>query len=351
MNRLTCFSILFVCFFILSCNKETNNSVKEIFIDFSHIEDINLSDIKKINLQFTENSILRRVDEFLLYFDKYFIVRSGSDLFVFGQDGTFKNQIGSRGNGPTEYTHFNSFFVKDDVVYIYDAMSKKIVYYELNGQYQNSISLKNFDDEIIPNYIFPIASDRFISKNTYGGDNRETHSYSVLDGDFHIISKSENRYLKNGITTLNNFFSDGEYVLFWEPLNDTIFSVTNDDSYSPKYYVDFNKKSLPNNIKKLDLYEAIEFSNKSENKIKYASFIRCASEDKQYLRFIFLFNEDVHYVKYNKQANKTKTYRLTSASSKIEPLIYLHDEKLIVPVNSLEDDSNPSLVIINESNL
>ena len=349
MNRLTCFIIAFVCFIITSCNNKTNWSLKEIFIDFSHVEELDLSNMKVIELQFTENSIIRRVDEFLLHKDKYYVVRSGNDLFVFDQDGSFKNKIGSKGNGQMEFTHFNSFFISGNIACIYDAMSKKIISYELNGQYLNTISLKDIYNEITPNYIYPITNDRFISKNTYGGDSRKTPSYSILNEDFHIISNIENRYLKNGITTLNNFFSNSGYVLFWEPLNDTIFSVINNVSYMPKYYVNFNKKSLPSYIKKLDLYDAIEFSNKLENKAKYASLIRCVSEDKVFLKFIFLFNDGVYYVKYNKHDEHIKTYKLVDNSKKIEPLIYLHNDKLIVPINNLEDTSNPSLVIINES--
>lgn len=248
-----------------------------------------------------------------------------------------------------EFTHFNSFFIKNNVASIYDAMAKKIISYELNGKYLNTTSLSDYYDEITPNYIYPIADNKFISKNTYGGDHRKTPSYSILDGNYHIISNSENRYLKNGITTLNNFFSEREYLLFWEPLNDTIFSVTNDETYSPKYYVNFNKKSLPSSIKKLDLYEAIEFGNRSENKEKYASLIRCVSEDMLYVRFIFLFNEDIYYVKYGKRDKLTKIYRFAYNSNTIEPLIYLHKDKLLVPVNDLDDDSNPSLVIVNEN--
>ncbi len=349
-SKLTYFIITaIVSIIITACNNDTDNGVIEIFIDFSQIEELDLTHSKKTNLEFTENSIIRRIDELLFYDNKYYVIRSRGDLYVFDYDGSFKTQIGSRGNGPMEFTHFNSFFIKNNVASIYDAMARKIITYDLNGKYLNSTTLSGYYDEITPNYIYPITDNKFISKNTYGGDNRKTPSYSILDMNYHIISNSEKRYLKNGITTLNNFFAEHEYLLFWEPLNDTIFSVTNNESYSPKYYVNFNKKSLPSRIKKLDLYEAIEFSNRSENKERYASLIRCVSEDKLYVRFIFLYNEDVYYVKYGKQEEVTKIYKFVYTSNTIEPLIYLHEDKLIVPVNDLEDVSNPSLVIVNES--
>ena len=253
MKKLIFVYLLLVCFFATSCSMKTYKEVVEIFVDFSNIKSFDLSATEKVNLQFTDNSIIRKVDELVLYNNTYYCVRSGHNLFLFDNNGIFKNQIGSKGNGPMEFTHFNSFFVKDDIVFIYDAMARKIISYGLNGQYLNSISLKERYKEIIPNYIYPINNDQFISKNTFGGNQRKIPSYSILNKDYSIISNSTTRYLTNGITTLNNFFSNNEYILFWELLNDTIFSVTNNNAYLPKYFVNFNKNRLPNSVKKLDL--------------------------------------------------------------------------------------------------
>lgn len=102
-------------------------------------------------------------------------------------------------------------------------------------------------------------------------------------------------------------------------------------------------------VKELDIYDAIEFTNKTENKNKYATFVRCVSEDKLYLRFIFLFNDGVYFVKYNKREGRAKTYKFVCDLETIEPIIYLHNNNLTVPVNSLEDSLNASLAIIDES--
>ena len=50
-----------------------------------------------------------------------------------------------------EFTHFKSFFISGNIACIYDAMSKKIISYELNGQYLNTISLNDIYYEITPN--------------------------------------------------------------------------------------------------------------------------------------------------------------------------------------------------------
>jgi len=97
MRKLVSLCIILFSFIITSCKNETKNNVKEIFIDFSNVENLDLSKAEKVNLELTENSIIGRVDEFLLYDDKYYFILSGSNLFVFDHNGSFLNQIGSKG--------------------------------------------------------------------------------------------------------------------------------------------------------------------------------------------------------------------------------------------------------------
>jgi len=188
MREFIYFSVIFFFFLMSSCYKEKKEDSIEIFIDFSNIKNLDLSDAEKVNLEFTNNSILRKVDELILYNDSNFLIRSGQNLFVFERNGKFKNQIGNKGNGPMEFTHFNSFYIEDSTVHIYDAMAKKIISYELNGKFLNSVSLKDIHKELIPNLIYPIAKGRFISKNIFGGEDSKLPSYSILDENYIFIS-------------------------------------------------------------------------------------------------------------------------------------------------------------------
>ena len=350
MNRLLYIYTFIICFIAASCSNKTNSDVKEISIDFDNVKSLELANRNEIILEFSDNSIIRRIDELSVNKNSY-LIRSGNDLLLFDEKGLFKNHIGRKGNGPMEFTHFNSFFIENDIVYIYDAMSKKVVLYDLNGEYLKYEILKDTYTDIIPNYIFPIAKNKFISKNTYGGDNRKIPSYSILDENYKIISNIKNRYLKDGITSLNNFFSDDNSVLFWELLNDSLFSVTNDTAYNAKYFINFHDKSLPKSIRKLDLYDAIELINKPENKQKYATLIRSVYEDVNYLRFIFLYNGEVHYVKSDKNKNIATTYKFKYNNGEVIPIIHFEENKLVIPVNSFDDEGNPKLVIIDENTL
>ena len=227
-------------------------------------------------------------------------------------------------------------------------MAKRYLMYDWDGDYLNSLSLKDDYTDITPNYVSPIHDNKFIAKNTFGGDHMKLPTYSILDENLKIISNIGNRYIRSGLTTTNNFFADENTVLFWEMFNDTIFTVTNDTTYAPKYFVDFNKKSLPSSIKGLDVYDIIDFTNKPENIQKYATVVRCAYEDSDYLRFIFLYKASICYVKHNKNKGTTQTYKLDYPDKTVEPLIFFKDNMLVVPVNGFEDAANPSLVVLDE---
>lgn len=352
MRILLYISLTFSYLIATSCSdNKASNTVTDIYIDFDNIEVIDLSKGKEIDLEFTDGSMIRRVDELLIYDNKHYVVRSQSDLFVFDENGSFKNRIGQKGSGPMEFTNFSSFFVKNNSVHIYDSMTQKYLIYNWDGTYLNSLSLKDNYTDVIPSYVFPIHNNKFITKNMFGGDNRQLPLYSILDKNLKIISSIANRYLKSGLNVSNNFYADENTVLFWEIFNDTIFSITNDTTYAPKYFVDFNTKSIPVSIKNLDVYDIIDYTNKPENMQKHATLVRCAYEDVHYLRFIFVHNADVYYVKYDKSKSSTQTYKLYYSDKKVEPLILYKDNMLVVPVNSFEDAANPSLVVLDEGGL
>ncbi len=228
-------------------------------------------------------------------------------------------------------------------------MAKRILRYDWDGNYLNALSLQDTYTDIVPNNIFALPNNKYISKNTFGGDHQQTPSYSILDQDFNITLNIADRYIENGITFSNNFFADEKAVLFWEIFNDTVFSVINDTTFAPKYFINFNTKAIPSNIKSQDTYDIIDFTNNPENRSKYATLVRCVYEDAHYLRFVFAHNAEVYYVKSNKANHVTKTYKLSYPDKMVDPLIFFEDNTLIVPVNRFEDAANPSLIVLDES--
>ncbi len=343
--------IIVFSLFICSCKKGEVEHTAKILIDFSKIKSIDLvqHNKKKVCFEFSEKSMLGNLDEIVLN-DEGFFIRSLDGLFLFDKHGNFLSKIGSKGVSLGEYTHFNSFFIKNDKVFIYDAQSKQIIGYDFTGKHISTTSLNQIYDSITPNFMYLLPDGKFISRNTFGGDNRKIPSYSILGADYKIEHTISGRYLKNGITSLNNFnINNRQEMLFWEVLNDTIFSIREKQIYS-KYVVDFQEKSIPLYMQKKPLYELIQFSNQPENINRYASFIQNVYENDDFLRFTFMFQKKLHYVKHDKRNKTTKVYSITYNNHAIGQNILFQDNNLYVTVSDLESiESNSCLVIINES--
>lgn len=335
--------LLVLCCLFGACTDAPEPRVPVIYIDFDKVRTIDLSEQPAVSLEFSERSVIGLVDELRIWNGTYFI-RSGENLLRFDSSGRFLNKIGAKGGGSGEWQHFNSFYIKNDSVYIYDAMSKKVLSYDFSGRYVASLSLKNRYKNIIPNYIFPMPDGRFIAKNTFGGDNNPIPSYSILSEDYNVVTHIRGRYLKNGLTTFNCFSNTPDGVLFWELLNDTLFWAADKGTYAPKYYVDFNEKSLPHSIISKDIYDAIAFTNKPENKKRYASLIRSVYEDDDYVTFVFVYDDNIYYAKYNKRHQETQIYKFYYKNRKVEALVAAYQGMLFIPIRYSEEDKNPILV-------
>ena len=59
--------------------------------------------------------------------DEFLILQHGSRVSVFNKEGKYLNDIGSKGQGPNEFSFISSVFVKDRLFYLYDVSHKHIL--------------------------------------------------------------------------------------------------------------------------------------------------------------------------------------------------------------------------------
>lgn len=328
-----------------SCSDKGVQGCAEIYVDFDEVCDLDLCTQPTVQLEETDESLLGRVDVLLLHKDKI-IMRSRGELFVFNRDGSFANKVGQKGNGPADYIGLNSFFMMGDTLLVYDAGALRVLKYSLDNEMLGSVSVSDSYDEVTPNYIIPISGGRLLSRNRFGGEHRSIPTYSILDDGFNIKSSIEGRIIDSGISTFNNFSPYNDYALFWELMNDTIFSVVSETEYMPMYFVDFNSKSIQKIIKGLDIYDALVLSNEPANKDKYASLVGNVHKRGSVLMFTFVYQAAVHLVVYDDNTNVSKVYRLVYDARQPEPLLYYNTDALMVVVLDAESEANPLLVEI-----
>ena len=186
----------------------------------------------------------------------------------------------------------------------------------------------------------------------FQGDHVNTPIASILDDEYNSVTIINGRNVTSGMTTGENFSQYQDEILYWEILCDTIFSVSDYNKISPKYFVDFGKYSIPQSERiNKDVYDLIEYTNKEENIKKTASFIWYVNEDDKYLRFMFVFNRQIYYVFYNK-ANKTaQTYCFENSSKfKASPFVYYNNGRVYLSVSSEDEiENNPYIVVFEET--
>jgi hypothetical protein len=300
--------------------------------------------IKEIQLELTDNSLLSLIEQVEIYDDKIFIYDKGR-LIVFDMDGVFSHEIGKKGGGPGEYTNINSFFIKENNVFAYDENLQKLFIYNIDGSF---ITSKKTIENI--SAMYPVNSKKFIGRKIYQGDRVTTPTLVILDENLELIDNISNRFLTSGIQIFDHCYSFNGNILYWEFLNDTIFSVEGTDII-PRYYVDFDEFKIPKREGK-EISEIIEYINSNDS--KFASGIRHIQEDISDIRFIFGFKENINYVKYNKQTKEISLCYFYDSKETLEVQYFMKysNGKIILSIHDPKDvEGNPKLLFIDEKKL
>lgn len=98
-------------------------------------------------------------------------IQSNNELFVFNEDGSFKNKIGKKGRGPGEYLNLSKFDVLSSKkeVSILDCNLNRVLVYSYDGVFLRKFDFKDFihDFAVLPN-----GNYLFMNPDFYGRDTR-----------------------------------------------------------------------------------------------------------------------------------------------------------------------------------
>lgn len=152
MNRKNFIIALAYILFLSGCgkssHKERMSTTNSIDVDFSKIEnELSISEFVKstnlLTLKLPHNEVLGRSTQACFYENGMFILdRLQKRIYHFDLEGTFINEINKVGQGPGEYASLSSIMIKEKVLYVYDKVSGKINLYSFDGNFINSIELK-----------------------------------------------------------------------------------------------------------------------------------------------------------------------------------------------------------------
>lgn len=306
--------------------------------------------------------------------DSYIFVSDTYNLYSFTKDGKFVSQIGRRGEAPSEYLVFNTFFVDNvkEQISILDDFKNAFINYDFRGRYISTVKL--------PLKAIQSCSQALLLKDSklmlhHMMDMYDTNAYSLFDmeknepiGNYFSYKPI---FVEDRIICFSNYAMapTKEGVSLIMPLCDTIYSYSSASStFEPKFIVETPKKMVPKdqigntkdfyqeliNWGQQDFFTGFSRIYETDSKILleyldggvalgYALFDKEAKEGSYYL---LSYEENPKTVPFYRTVctYKNKFVSVASAESLLE-LNDVEDKNLQVTIKDLKEDDNPCLVL------
>lgn len=161
---------------VLSNIKKNNIEISDIWVIDSlnnQVDKLLLSDVAKdieiIPLEFNKNHTFKIIDNIVVDNNNIFL-NTRASLLRYNKEGKFINQIGSDGEGPTEFSICHGMGIDEEkhLIYVANAL----------GDY-NEIKIYTYDDEFIKS--IHIAER---GKHMYGSTHKETRGYNFFNNKY-----------------------------------------------------------------------------------------------------------------------------------------------------------------------
>lgn len=241
-------------------NPEQNMDV--IQLDVNYAKDvINIASlvdsVSHIKLETNDHCLLQRIKKMVITEEELIIL--DDFIYIFDLKGKFKFKIGNKGKGPGELLSATDFLIdtKNQNIEIYDFTQNKICVFTKAGEYLGEFSfpfgrINRFEKKDNGDYIIWKTLGNTEDENAFIG--HKIYIGNLNDG----FVKFKPCYKFDGNLRLNQSFSKcGDNYFFWEMLNDTIFEINPKNEFNKKFYIDFGKNKMPDEILRIPLNERI----------------------------------------------------------------------------------------------
>ena len=142
-------------FLLFSCNSDIKNGgeLLEFPVDKEESASLPLSEITEtitaIELELTDESLINPdYIQRIILSDNHVIIAQDDNVLVFSRSGKFTCSIGSKGQGPGEYTSIRNMAIDETGKRLFVNSNKKIICYDLQGNVLMESSLFQLNDRI-----------------------------------------------------------------------------------------------------------------------------------------------------------------------------------------------------------
>lgn len=129
-------------FFLHCCQVDKARNIQEINLASNQYNGESY-DVNMIGLEEkSTNNIPSQISKIQLHDDIVYILDGvTSTIFTYNTNGKYLSQLDNIGQGPGEFLRIRDFYVKDDILYVYDdRMNKLLLYNRLNFDFLKSIN-------------------------------------------------------------------------------------------------------------------------------------------------------------------------------------------------------------------
>lgn len=312
------YAILISAFLIFSCNKGYKDNDSNFHTIHSPVFDCKVLAYSEvfdyvhfIKLETNTNCLIGNIDAILYHKNVFYIFDKliSKSVFIFNDEGKYLGRVGNLGNGPGEYIspEFITLNLYTDEILIYDNTKKIILFYDLMGNYINSIKLKNRI-----NAFSVLEKDLFVVYYNYFGkehiDELPTYNLQIINSNGKVILEAFDRTQSNipNTTSINNFFHFNDELLFHPSFDSRIYTISNND-ISTKYKLDMGENLLSTELlqnfvvesdDKQQVYDKIYNSDKT--------YIHGFCELRDFLIFNIRYKGKLHNIFYSKRTKNIK---------------------------------------------
>lgn len=249
--------ILYLVFFITSCNTKNPNSN---IVDFSfnnlkkgkisnYVETYEIIPLEDAG----EESIVANIfsvkfsSEYIYILEN--IISKRQSIIVFDKNGKFVSRIWKQGRGPMEYQSIAQIDVHPvkNFVSVLDPGTRKILNYTSTGEFIGSVKLNHYAKEIC---YFQQKDQVYLALSTHKSKTYKENNYDivVLNDNYEVIQESIQFTEPQGVVLGNgiSFNKRSDHVNYYMQNTNIIYTILPNKSF-PNYYLKFSKEILPEN--------------------------------------------------------------------------------------------------------
>jgi len=172
-----------------------------------------------------------------------YLSERNNGVIALNKEGKLIRKYGSRGRGPGEYTYGMAFTVAEDNGTIYVLDNNQILKYSKNGVFLGNISLEKYGASFkdLEFYNSKLLVFEYISFGT------AKYNWIVLDSTGNLESQKNNPVLPfdNHDGLGGGISKHGDRLLYWNKINDTIYSISKDLSSMASFLFNFGDNKMP----------------------------------------------------------------------------------------------------------